>query len=199
MNHSNKVEQYYSSLNKVYQGIISFPKKETPLGIISTEILEMISSYLSDAQSFREKNDNVNEYASVTYAHGWLDCGIYLGYLSSANSGLSFPKDVCIPDNQYDRLVEKTDRYIRMLNDAMTSVKIAPVSGSPGFIAAITICKKTQEHYNLALVETKGDDMFSVLGHLSYGYGWLDAGIRAGLFTIESHPELFTTETNKKL
>lgn len=44
----------------------------------SSEILDMVERYVSDAQFFREKNDVVNAFACLNYAHGWLDCGARL-------------------------------------------------------------------------------------------------------------------------
>ena len=38
------------------------------------------------------------------------------------------------------------------------------------------------------------DDPVNALASFSYGYGWLDAGVRFGLFDIPDDTELFTTE-----
>ena len=37
------------------------------------EIIEMVENYLSDAKHFEEKQDFVNSFAAINYAHGWLD------------------------------------------------------------------------------------------------------------------------------
>ncbi len=42
------------------------------------EIIEMASNYLSDAEYFEKKEDYVNAFAAINYAHGWLDCGARL-------------------------------------------------------------------------------------------------------------------------
>jgi uncharacterized protein len=42
------------------------------------EIIEMVSNYLSDAKHFEEKEDFVNAFAALNYAHGWLDSGVRL-------------------------------------------------------------------------------------------------------------------------
>ncbi len=39
----------------------------------------MARSYYSDALHFKETGDYVNAFASVNYAHGWLDCGARIG------------------------------------------------------------------------------------------------------------------------
>ena len=36
------------------------------------------------------------------------------------------------------------------------------------------------------------DDPVNALASFSYGYGWLDAGVRMGLFSIPEDTELFT-------
>ena len=43
------------------------------------KIIEMASCYLSDAKYFKVKEDFVNAFACINYAHGWLDCGARLG------------------------------------------------------------------------------------------------------------------------
>lgn len=43
------------------------------------DFLNMASSYFSDAKHFLENGDPVNAFASVNYAHGWLDAGARLG------------------------------------------------------------------------------------------------------------------------
>ena len=42
------------------------------------EILEMVSNYISDAHYFKDKGDWVNAFASLNYAHGWIDSGVRL-------------------------------------------------------------------------------------------------------------------------
>lgn len=46
---------------------------------IAGDFLNMAESYYKDALHFREKGDLVNAFASVNYAHGWLDAGARLG------------------------------------------------------------------------------------------------------------------------
>ncbi len=46
---------------------------------LANDFLNMAKSYYSDALHFREKGDYVNAFASVNYAHGWLDCGARIG------------------------------------------------------------------------------------------------------------------------
>ena len=96
---------------------------------------------------------------------------------------------------QWEQLHEKTLRYQRMLSQAIVSVKPAPERGSPLRRAAEYILRFVGDELK------KGDELLrdgrkpAALGRYSYGYGWLDAALRSGLFTVVSHPELFTTES----
>lgn len=46
---------------------------------LADDFLNMATSYYNDALHFRTEGDLVNAFASVNYAHGWLDCGARLG------------------------------------------------------------------------------------------------------------------------
>ena len=43
------------------------------------EVIDMVSNYLSDSKFFEEKQDLINAFATLNYAHGWLDAGARLG------------------------------------------------------------------------------------------------------------------------
>ncbi|MCK4553330.1 DUF357 domain-containing protein [Candidatus Pacearchaeota archaeon] len=43
------------------------------------EIINMVKNYLSDAKYFEQKEDFVNAFAALNYAHGWIDSGVRLG------------------------------------------------------------------------------------------------------------------------
>ena len=51
----------------------SFGKK------MADDFLNMATSYYNDAAHFRETGDLINAFASVNYAHGWIDCGARIG------------------------------------------------------------------------------------------------------------------------
>ena len=71
-----KLIKYFSltnnALEKVKKNII--PGKEEE----AKEIIEMTTNYLSDATHFEEKEDYVNAFGALNYAHGWLDSGATL-------------------------------------------------------------------------------------------------------------------------
>jgi hypothetical protein len=71
-----KLEKYFklttTALEEVKKNIIE--GKED----YAKEIIDMVSNYLSDAKHFEEKQDFVNAFAALNYAHGWLDSGVRL-------------------------------------------------------------------------------------------------------------------------
>lgn len=196
----NSVPIYHSDLSHAFLTGSSTVPDRTALGMIASDIREIISSYLSDSESFREKGDAVNEYAALAYAHGWFDAGIFLGYLSGKSPSLYLPEDTFVPLDQQVRLEEKTLRYERMIRTAVHSVEIAPESGSPFYQAALTILKRAERVCMTEHSPVSSDIGYGAeLGRISYEYGWLDLGLRAGLYRILANPELFTTETNRLL
>lgn len=42
------------------------------------KIAEMVECYLSDSKHFEKKEDFVNAFGAIYYAHGWIDCGARL-------------------------------------------------------------------------------------------------------------------------
>jgi hypothetical protein len=92
-------------------------------------------------------------------------------------------------------LAEKTDRYERMLADALAAASTAAPPDTPLGDAAAD-CREMAESY---LADGRhfraADDPVNALAAFSYGYGWLDAGVRVGLFSVPAGSTLFTTES----
>jgi len=69
---------------KKYFKLTSNALKEVKKNIIkgkenyAKEIIDMVSNYVSDAKHFEKKQDFVNAFAALNYAHGWLDAGVRL-------------------------------------------------------------------------------------------------------------------------
>jgi len=57
---------------------VAAPERSFARGM-ADDFLTMATSYYRDAVHFREVGDYVNAFASVNYAHGWLDCGARIG------------------------------------------------------------------------------------------------------------------------
>ncbi|TQQ81736.1 DUF357 domain-containing protein [Halonotius roseus] len=89
-------------------------------------------------------------------------------------------------------LDEKTDRYERMLADALAAATIQPPADTPLGEAAAE-CREMAASY---LADGRhfraDDDPVNALAAFSYGYGWLDCGVRMGLFSVPDDTELFT-------
>ena len=167
----------------------------TALGSIAAGELEMVSAYLSDGTGFSSSGDPVNALASFYYAFGWLHFGCAYGVLITDRKEPPCPfLDPCerLPASVLAKLNEKATRYERLLNTARQSVTCVSDPSTPAYrIAASTI--QIAETYAIRgrwlLGESRQED---ALAGFSYGHGWLDAGVRAGLFTVIAERDLFT-------
>ncbi|MFB6250342.1 MAG: DUF357 domain-containing protein [Halobellus sp.] len=90
-------------------------------------------------------------------------------------------------------LTEKTDRYEAMLADALTEATIAVPEPRPLGTAAAEIREMAESYLEDGRHFRENDDPVNALAAFSYGYGWLDAGVRLGLFEIPDETSLFTT------
>jgi len=72
-----KIQKYKELTSKA----LSIAKKSTVKGKNkqAKEIIDMVSNYLSDSEYFEKREDLVNAFAALNYAHGWLDSGVRLG------------------------------------------------------------------------------------------------------------------------
>jgi len=81
-----KLEKYFGitkeALEKVEGNFDPARKKE------AADFFDMASRYYADAQHFFSKNDYVNAFAAVNYAHGWLDAGARIGLFKVKDSRL---------------------------------------------------------------------------------------------------------------
>jgi uncharacterized protein len=71
-----KIEKYF----KITEAALKEVKKNIIKGKEShaKEIIDMVENYLSDAKHFKKKEDYVNCFAALNYAHGWIDSGVRL-------------------------------------------------------------------------------------------------------------------------
>ncbi len=85
-----RVERYLektrSALDKVE---ISCPEK-SHLKKVAEDFLSMATCYYSDALHFYEKDELVDSFACVNYAHGWLDAGARLGLFETGGDDQLF-------------------------------------------------------------------------------------------------------------
>jgi len=82
-----KLEKYFSVTQEAFE-MAKASGNKTNLGDERVDFLDMISRYISDAKHFSENDDQVNAFAALNYAHGWLDAGARLGMFDVHDSKL---------------------------------------------------------------------------------------------------------------
>lgn len=153
------------------------------------DCLGMARAYRADAATFAARGDPVNALASVAYAAGWLDATVALGYAMGERDRCPAPVGI-VPPERADHLEEKTGRYAAMLEGAVAAARPAPDPASPARAAAEAVLRVAACCSGLGQAWI-GQDRETALVLLSYGYGWLDAGVRAGLVAIIRNRSLF--------
>jgi uncharacterized protein len=73
-----KISQYFE-LTETALAMAKKSKNRTNLEKERIVILDTVERYVSDAKHFQKKNDLVNAFAALNYAHGWLDAGARIG------------------------------------------------------------------------------------------------------------------------
>ena len=164
----------------------------TPLGRAADEVLEMAAAYLSDGWTFLRTGDPVNALAAFAYGLGWLDCGTSLGLLEPQSGHPPVGVDAQIPDAMSAHLHEKTHRYRRMLNAALSAVEVGADEASPLYAGGEVLYSWAAFWYKEGVERLEAVDLPGALARYRYGYAWLDAGIRAWLFRITGERDLFT-------
>jgi hypothetical protein len=174
-------------------GIRIIPEEGSILYSSAAVFRGMIDAYLADGNGFLAGNDTVNAYASYWYALGWMDAGIFLGLISGPASGMQ-PDLTGSTMNGADTgvLHEKTIRYRSLIGQALESLDAAPEAGSSLCSAAETMQGVAGSWCNQGIALEGRGIMAGALGAYSYGFAWLDAGVRFGLFRIIKNRELFT-------
>lgn len=89
-------------------------------------------------------------------------------------------------------LGEKTDRYERLLADALDAATVAPPPETPLAEVALEYREMARSYLDDGRHFRESDDPVNALAAFSYGHGWLDAGARIGLFAVPSEDDLFT-------
>lgn len=89
-------------------------------------------------------------------------------------------------------LEEKTDRYERLLAEALEAAEIAPQEGTPLYEAALEYEEMARSYLEDGRHFRDEDDLVNALASFSYGHGWMDAGARMGIFDVPTEGHLFT-------
>ncbi|MDD1680870.1 MAG: DUF357 domain-containing protein [Methanoregula sp.] len=168
--------------------------EETPLHRSAEAVLGMARAYESDGRTFLESGDPVNALASGWYGSGWLHFGITYGLLETGLPvGCPFLSPCeSLSSTFTEKLEEKTRRYQRLLDTARQSVECAgePATVTNGFSEKVLLIAVLYAAQGARYM--RDGTCEDALACFSYGHGWLDAGVTAGLFTITDHHDLFT-------
>jgi len=89
-------------------------------------------------------------------------------------------------------LEEKTDRYERLLDEALDAAVVAVPEGTPLRAAAGECEGMARSYLEDGRHFRAEDDPVNALAAFSYGHAWLDAGARIGLFDVPDEGHSFT-------
>jgi len=89
-----KLDKYFDitgqALNKAKENITKDSSKKGS----AADFLDMAQRYYDDAKYFKEKDDYVNAFAALSYAHGWLDAGARIKLFDVHDSKLFTVDDI---------------------------------------------------------------------------------------------------------
>ena len=160
-------------------------------------VLRMAAAYESDGRTFTAAGDPVNALAAFLYGLGWLHCGGASGVLVTAGDHPGCPFAGTfepVPAPEQAKLEEKSGRYARLLDTAIASVTPAPDRGTPAHAFAEQVRFIATMYLIQGKRQAAARNREEALACFSYGHGWLDAGVEAGLFSILAHREIFTVD-----
>lgn len=73
------LENYLEKTEKALSKAKINPPDKSFHKTMADDFYRMATAYFKDARHFFDKEDYVNAFACVNYAHGWLDAGARLG------------------------------------------------------------------------------------------------------------------------
>jgi hypothetical protein len=82
-----KLEKYFNTTLKAID-IVKKSPIDNKRKKYADDFLDMAERYFSDAKHFFEKQNYVNAFAAVNYAHAWLDAGARIGLFKVKDSRL---------------------------------------------------------------------------------------------------------------
>jgi uncharacterized protein len=167
----------------------------SPYAMTGQSILRMASAYESDGGTFLAGGDAVNALAAFAYGLGWLHFGCAAGLLAAGNTGCLFDGTFePLPASEQEKRDEKTARYARLLETALASVTPSPDPSTPAYALAGQVRFTANLYLHQGKRFASAGRTEEALACFSYGHGWLDAGVQAGLFAIIAHREIFTVD-----
>lgn len=89
-------------------------------------------------------------------------------------------------------ILEKTERYERLLARALDAATIVVPEGTPLAAAASEYKEMARSYLEDGRHFLANGDAVNALAAFAYGHGWLDAGARIGVFDVPGDGKLFT-------
>ncbi len=83
-----KLEKYFDITGQALKKAKNNITKDNSKKEFAADFLDMANRYYKDAKYFKEKDDYVNAFAALSYAHGWLDAGARIGLFDVTDSKL---------------------------------------------------------------------------------------------------------------
>lgn len=84
-----KLQKYFEITSKALEKVKIIGKHKKEAG----DFLDMAKRYFDDARYFEKKNDLINAYGAVVYAHAFLDAGARLGFFDVGKDNELFMVD----------------------------------------------------------------------------------------------------------
>jgi hypothetical protein len=78
---SERIDKYLGLTAKALEKVSIIAEPGTEDHTKAEDILGMVNAYYSDAKYFLDDGRGDDAFAAINYAHGWIDCGVRLGYL----------------------------------------------------------------------------------------------------------------------
>jgi len=184
------------SFGQRIEGLISTIRCAAPemtiLSLAGETVFRMVEAYGRDGMRFLEQGDRINAVASFGYASGWYKAGAFLGLVIGDLPEGNDILDESIDTQETSRLQEKIDRYYRLLREGIAALEPAPDGASILRKGAEEILLRANSALHEGKEHRSGNQILEALRKFGYGHGWLDTGVRTGLFRITGNRELFT-------
>ncbi len=88
---------------------------------------------------------------------------------------------------------EKLNKYLKMTEEAIKIIKKGlPPKRSILYLVAEDFLLMIESYYKDALSFKEKGDYVNAFAALNYAYGWIDAGVRLGLFNVGDDDKRFT-------
>lgn len=186
------IQVYGLQIQDLIPTITCHAPSSTILGKAAITVYTMTRAYAEDGTLFLQQGDLINALASFGYAQGWLEGGISLGLVSASRLGMEASLEDMVDPQLLPRLVEKVYRYQRLLDEGIKSIEPAPDPESALWKGAREILMHAETSLQEGIKQISDGNLLYALRWFGYGHGWLDVGVRTGIFRITGHRDLFT-------